>query len=262
MKPKSSQVSLDYTSKLIDCLGLKGHPHAAWQAYRFTRNNPAHALHMSPICAHPTHRDIVVQETHPSLSQRHFDALSASFQPLLQEYRLIPNQHSSWILLSERPFEISTTPLTKMANQPMSEDMPRGPQQVMWQKVLTELQMCLHQHEVNQQRMEQGQLPINSVWFWGEGRMDLSAPCPYSLIVTDDENLHQYAKDKGIEVESIDATFRWQDYPSLLIALQRVDENRLKRLEALTDGASVTWYLNQAGYQTHPRRWWRRWLGL
>jgi len=38
-----------------------------------------------------------------------------------------------------------------------------------WYRLLNEMQMFLHQHEVNQRRMREALLPINSLWFWGGG---------------------------------------------------------------------------------------------
>ena len=38
-----------------------------------------------------------------------------------------------------------------------------------WYKLLNEMQMFMHQHDVNQQRQQQGLLPLNSLWFWGGG---------------------------------------------------------------------------------------------
>lgn len=40
-----------------------------------------------------------------------------------------------------------------------------------WYKLLNEMQMFLHQHEVNQEREHRGLLPINSLWFWGGGNL-------------------------------------------------------------------------------------------
>ena len=38
-----------------------------------------------------------------------------------------------------------------------------------WYKLLNEMQMFLHQHDINQARLRSGLLPINSLWFWGGG---------------------------------------------------------------------------------------------
>jgi len=38
-----------------------------------------------------------------------------------------------------------------------------------WYKLLNEMQMFLHQHQVNRDREQRGLLPANSLWFWGGG---------------------------------------------------------------------------------------------
>lgn len=50
------------------------------------------------------------------------------------------------------------------------EYMPAGEAAAGYHRLTSELQMCLHEHEVNLRREAQGLLPINSVWLWGGGR--------------------------------------------------------------------------------------------
>lgn len=38
-----------------------------------------------------------------------------------------------------------------------------------WYQLINEVQMFMHSHEVNQQRIREGQLTINSLWCWGSG---------------------------------------------------------------------------------------------
>ena len=33
------------------------------------------------------------------------------------------------------------------------------------------MQMFMHQHEINRNRFESGLLPVNSLWFWGAGKL-------------------------------------------------------------------------------------------
>jgi hypothetical protein len=54
-----------------------------------------------------------------------------------------------------------------------------------WYKLLNEMQMFLHQHEVNQDREHRGLLPVNSLWFWGGGDL------PEKI----DNGLHWYCDD-------------------------------------------------------------------
>ncbi len=40
-----------------------------------------------------------------------------------------------------------------------------------WYKLMNEMQMFMHQHEINRNRFESALLPINSLWFWGAGKL-------------------------------------------------------------------------------------------
>ncbi len=65
-----------------------------------------------------------------------------------------------------------------------------------WHRLVNEIQMFLHQHEVNRLRTDRGQLPVNSLWCWGAGVLprfsgDLHWFC-------DDELLNRFAGSLGL----------------------------------------------------------------
>jgi hypothetical protein len=47
--------------------------------------------------------------------------------------------------------------------------MPAGDDAAAHDRLLSELQMALHDHAVNQQRVAEGKRSVNSLWFWGGG---------------------------------------------------------------------------------------------
>lgn len=51
-------------------------------------------------------------------------------------------------------------------------------------RLIGELQLLLHETPMNRQRVEQGRLPVNSIWFWGGGRVPpanaVALPCLYA----------------------------------------------------------------------------------
>ena len=53
--------------------------------------------------------------------------------------------------------------------RPPDEYMPAGDRAAAHDKLLSELQMALHDHKVNRQRVAVGERSVNSVWFWGGG---------------------------------------------------------------------------------------------
>jgi hypothetical protein len=71
-----------------------------------------------------------------------------------------------------------------------------------WYRLTNEIQMFMHQHAVNQQRLLQGQTPINSLWFWGAGQLPKavhSNPDWYC----DDLVLTRFAESLGLTTRSI-----------------------------------------------------------
>lgn len=49
--------------------------------------------------------------------------------------------------------------------------LPEGAEAKRWRSLLNEAQVVLHNHPLNQQRIARGQLPVNSLWFWGAGTL-------------------------------------------------------------------------------------------
>jgi hypothetical protein len=74
-------------------------------------------------------------------------------------------------------------------------------QSMPWYKLLNEMQMFLHQHEVNQQRQQRGQLAINSLWFWGAGSRP-SGPATKLAWYCDDLLLNRFAGSLGLTPQS------------------------------------------------------------
>ncbi len=66
---------------------------------------------------------------------------------------------------------MSSTPPHDITGKAIIDSLPRGDGADMLINIMNHAQMVLHSHPVNAQRKEQGQLPANSVWLWGHGKM-------------------------------------------------------------------------------------------
>lgn len=66
-----------------------------------------------------------------------------------------------------------------------------------WYKLLNEIQMFMHQHEVNAQRLQRGLLPINSLWFWGAGSLSQDFDSKLEWYC-DDPVLNRFAMSLGL----------------------------------------------------------------
>jgi hypothetical protein len=117
-----------------------------------------------------------------------------------------------------------------------------------WYKLMNEMQMYLHQHEINQDRLQSGLLTINSLWFWGAGSC-LPESVGSVNWFCDDGLLKQFARASGIEVADISrletASFnqhclvidlsvleamKTDTESNLLVLLQRIEQKLFKPL--------------------------------
>ncbi|MFQ5934825.1 MAG: hypothetical protein ACE5LB_00260 [Acidiferrobacterales bacterium] len=86
-----------------------------------------------------------------------------------------------WVLKAARPDRwylkpphipnIQTTPLPTVVGRDVHDYLPQGKDSRAWHTILNEIQILLHTAGVNTEREQRGQLPINSVWFWGGGQL-------------------------------------------------------------------------------------------
>ncbi len=82
--------------------------------------------------------------------------------------------------------------LGKSANPYIEQSRPILP----WYKLLNEIQMFMHQHEVNRDRTSRGLPAINSFWFWGAGER-LPTPEQRLAWFCDDPLLNRFAESLG-----------------------------------------------------------------
>ncbi|MEM7255785.1 MAG: hypothetical protein AAF404_00190 [Pseudomonadota bacterium] len=77
-----------------------------------------------------------------------------------------------WYCLLPRELQVSTQSPGNATGRSVSLTMARGPDAGTWRGWLSEIEMLLYAHPVNQQRAATGQTQINSLWLWGEGNPD------------------------------------------------------------------------------------------
>lgn len=97
-----------------------------------------------------------------NILHKHFSQDDLSF------FRLNKNQ---WFVSSKNKITIKTTPLVDAVGRNVNFILPTGKDSSQWKQVLTEAQMLMHTHEVNVEREDAGQQIINSLWFYGSGKL-------------------------------------------------------------------------------------------
>lgn len=106
----------------------------------------------------------------------------AQLQPLLAAhlrdagFDLCHTASDEWLVRAERVLDLQTVSPEAAVSRPLDEAMPGGRDAPELRRLMTELQMLLHEHPVNQQRARHGVRAINAVWLWGEGLVTAVAP--------------------------------------------------------------------------------------
>ena len=78
--------------------------------------------------------------------------------------------------LLEQFESIQCTPPHNIAEQPIAEYLPQGPNASLFIDMMNESKPILATHPVNQARIASGKLPATSIWLWGQGRMPVLVP--------------------------------------------------------------------------------------
>lgn len=78
------------------------------------------------------------------------------------------------------------------------EHLPEGEAGRRWRSLLSEAQVTLHHHPVNAARVDAGQVPVNSLWFWGAGIAPDHVTSPHAAVHSDDEVVRALAHGAAV----------------------------------------------------------------
>ncbi len=104
-----------------------------------------------------------------------------------------------WYLRLDAPARIATTPLSMARSASVSANLPEGADAADWHRRLNEVQMVLHDCEVNQKRESRGDPAVNSVWFWGGGVVPSPRPASWSKVFGHSAVLQGLAAASGVD---------------------------------------------------------------
>lgn len=121
---------------------------------------------------------VLTPATDISITDADATALCDSLNKHFEQDGLFFNRLSKdqWIIGTDEEIRITTTSLSDAVGRNINFLLPRGEDSGKWKKVLTEAQMLMYSHEVNDWREEKGLMSINSLWFYGAGRLPLKQP--------------------------------------------------------------------------------------
>lgn len=152
---------------------------------------------------------------------------------------------------------------------------PQGAAGKRWRLLLNEAQVVLHNHPVNAARIARGAVPINSLWFWGAGRLPGGARSRCARVMTADPVLIALTRlggglDDPFDPAGLEAALRAAGTGDLGIDLRTARASVLERdwlqpLDALLRGGGceaieLAFVSGQRATvrARHRRRFWRR----
>ncbi len=152
---------------------------------------------------------------------------------------------------------------------------PQGAAGKRWRLLLNEAQVVLHNHPVNAARIARGAVPINSLWFWGAGRLPGGVRSRCARVMTADPVLIALARlgdgvDDAFDPAALQAALRSAGPGDLGIDLRTARAGVLERdwlqpLDALLrrGGCEAIELAFLSGQRvtvraSHRRRFWRR----
>ena len=102
-----------------------------------------------------------------------------------------------WYVKVEQSPDIITVPMSQAAGHNIHGNLPVGPESGRWHRLFNEIQMLLFAHPLNEAREARGELPVNSVWFWGNGAVPVQSTASYVTVSSDEVLVEMLARAIG-----------------------------------------------------------------
>lgn len=122
------------------------------------------------------------------------------------EPKIFPLRPDRWCLRSAGEIALDASAPVELAGQEADANLPRGADAARWHALMNEVQMALHDHPVNRQREERGEPAVNSVWFWGAGRLPAAARGPWHSVTADEPVVSGLSRLAGLRHRALPAT--------------------------------------------------------
>lgn len=140
------------------------------------------------------------------LSLDQAEHLAAALRPLFGDAGIefsIPHPDRWYLKLPMGSEPPEFVPPDRVLGEDIEGHLPDGNSGLRWRRLLNEAQMSLHEHPVNRQRAQAGLAPVNSVWFWGAGRLPNRVRSDYAAFHSDEPVLRGLALRADKQVEAV-----------------------------------------------------------
>lgn len=211
----------------------------------------------SPIHWEATHNDAMIVAFSDTLNLNEPTAkvwFTAVSQFLAQDnFQLIYHNPTYWMIQTTNKPCLRSNNLNTLHYKSMRPALANLGDTLYWQHLLTELQMFLSNHPLNNYR--ESSYPINGIWFWGGGQVNYERLTSRPII----SNATVINNFLRMQPKAIDPDTNFgKDH---ILALDHCDAETLAILNKNTKQYQVNWYWNNIAYQTQRKNWWGQLFG-
>jgi hypothetical protein len=135
------------------------------------------------------------------LSQAEADALLAPLRPLFGDtgFQISAPCPSRWYVALPIEARVPAfSPPEAVLGDDLFTHLPDGPEGRRWRALLNEAQVILHNHPVNAARAAAGKPAVNSLCFWGAGKLPDHVRTPFAAVASEDDELLSLAALAGL----------------------------------------------------------------
>ncbi len=209
-------------------------------------------LVVSPIHWQATHNDALITASAKDLhlttleAQLWFNELTSFFKE--EQLELHFYQPELWLLKIVNTPTLAAPSLFTISHQSLMPVLAKLDKTLYWQRCLTEVQMYMSSHSLNNERP--AHLTINGLWFWGQGNFQWPLA---RKIITNDSSLLESAATQDVSISSLSSSSRFEKDDLIVINdLRQID---LASLEKKLLKFNVNWYWNNMSYEKRTSRW-------
>ncbi len=197
-----------------------------------------------------------------ALSLAGAQTLAADFNRIWQGsgIGLVPARSGQLLCTFDRPLAVSTRDPQDALGLHIEEFLPTGADAARLRQLISETEMWLFEHAVNETRRALGVPPVNGLWFWGGGAPLTSLPKIQGWVAGDDvffdaigASRDEHASSGVMAADCGPGGSRWHEVDSRLeAAAQQLRAGRISQLHISAQDRCFT--LTARGL----RRFWRR----
>jgi hypothetical protein len=136
----------------------------------------------APVALVAGRDDVLLAGRVDDLARDDADAIVATLNRHFAEDGLVFHapRADAWFVVSRDAAPPPATPLPAVRGA-IEPHLPRGDNGKVWRRWISEMQMLLHAHPVNEQRAEEGRALVTGLWIWGGGPRPAPATAPIAV---------------------------------------------------------------------------------